>query len=426
MRPPRHLIALIISLAALLAAAGFGVAAADEGSELEAPANSVLLPGYNYVGWVGAPVSVASLKTRFPEIESIRAWDALLQRSFPPSTLTPGMGVRIEVSGEDAIKWQRPMTPVKGKVELRRGRNLVAWLGPDDWPIDRVVLGIGRSIIRAEWNSTTYDPDLNESIDSMPLVKRGDALWIEVSRAVNWLQPAGVMPKLEFAGQATEAIKNEVRRDSLDVMNHYAREFGIQPDGSTVTVRIATDVEALIKFLELDEEEAERMRTSWYGAGGWTDGSIVVLKLEQWDANEPINQNDEFGEFRYGRYVMAHEYYHVMQYQLSNGFEAGTWLVEGGAEWAEVVMRQRDLDSTAESSFASFQSQAASPDAPPLYHTERRVGSWPYTIGALAWLQLTNRSSAQLAIEFWREQLPELSWDRWVGGNRIRLGGTCS
>ena len=173
MRPPRHLIALIISLAALSLAAGLGIASADEEPEQPNPSLSILAPGHNYFGWVGPSLSVANLKRRFPEIESIRAWDALRQKSYEPTNLDPGMGVRVTLSGDDPVEWQRPMTPVKSRVELHRGRNLVAWLGPDNWPIERVVLGIGRSLIQAEWGGVAFDPSLSQgTIDAAHKARR--------------------------------------------------------------------------------------------------------------------------------------------------------------------------------------------------------------------------------------------------------------
>ena len=407
MRSPRHLIALIISLAALSLAAGLGIASADEGlQQLPAPL-TVLSPGYNYIGWVGASVPVASLMVRFPEIESIRAWDSSLQSSYTPAILTAGMGVRIELSGEDPIEWRRPMTPLKGKIELKRGRNLVAWLGPDDWSLDRVTLGLGRALVRAEWKDAFYVPSLGQNTDSMPLVKRGDALWIEVTRAVNWLQPAGVMPTIKFAGDAETALKSVVRSDSVDVMNHYANEFGLQPDGSLLTVYVAVDLDSLVVQFELDGRDIRGVHELWYTAGGWANATgFIVLKLEQWQPDHGGNELGSYGSFTLGRGVMAHEYYHTIQQQLSST-NAAEWLVEGGASWAAVGMRRRDAESTFNQELADNRQSTASGNAPPLDHAERRVEDWQYTLGALASHQLALSNGEQSLLEFWRALLPE-------------------
>ena len=79
MRPPRHLIALIISLAALLAA-GLGVVSADE--EIEQPERvvTVLEPGDNLVGWISDSGSISGLFRSIPDLNAIWAFDAKDQR----------------------------------------------------------------------------------------------------------------------------------------------------------------------------------------------------------------------------------------------------------------------------------------------------------------------------------------------------------
>ena len=172
------------------------------------------------------------------------------QRFYEPESLEAGSGYLISLSGETPVSWRRSLTPIKGLTELQQGRNLVAWLGPDDWTIEHVLQGIGRAFVRAEWGQNTYEATDAEESASLPPVQRGEALWIEVTRNVNWLQPAGVQPKFEFAGNASPALEAKVLRDSHDIFDHYAREFGVHMDGSSVTVYVAENVEALIVHLE--------------------------------------------------------------------------------------------------------------------------------------------------------------------------------
>lgn len=383
---------------------------ADESIEPTEPVDPsivVLEPGHNYVGWVAAPLSVDVLMRRIPEITAVRAWDGLRQRSYTPTDLTAGMGVRVTLSGEELRTWRRPMTPVKGKIELHRGRNLVTWLGPDGWTIDRVVLGIGRSFVKAEWGGTEYRASSVLTARSRQPVRRGDAIWIEVSRTVNWLQPAGVLPKIVFAGEGSSEAKATVRKDSLDVMNHYAEEFGLQPDGSILTVYVATDPDSLYEVMDQDgrDVELEGTRAAWYDAGGWATPQYIVLKLEQWDPDYVANENQQ-GDHGYGRYVLAHEYYHAIQYQFS-GVNAGWWLIEGGADWAEAGLRLKDEGTSFSDELSANRTNMAAEDAPPLDHAERRVGSWHYTLGALASHLLALRSGGQSLLEFWQLRLPE-------------------
>ena len=408
MRPSRLLVGLIVGLVVLVAA-GLPLASADESIEPTEPPDPsvvVLEPGENYVGWLGAPLSVEGLMRRIPEISAVKAWDAKRQRLFTPTNLTAGMGVRITLSGEEPRTWRRPMTPVKGKVELHRGRNLVTWLGPDLWTIYRVVLGIGAAFVEAEWGNNEYRRSSVPTTRSQQTVRRGDALWIEVSRAVNWLQPAGLSPTLVFAGSANEELRAAVERDSLDAMQFFQDEFGIQPDGSLTTVYIAADVDSLIDAFEKDGIGTDGVYATWYTAGGWASSlGHIVLKLEQWDPDYSINQSEE-GDYGYGRYVLTHEYYHAVQYQLS-GTNAAQWLVEGGADWAEAGLRLKDSATSFEQELERNRNAAVSQEAPPLDHTERSVGSWHYTLGALASHRLALRSGKQALVEFWRAMLPE-------------------
>ena len=400
--------ALVAAVVTLLAA-GAVLASAEEGegAASEQASSPVLLPGANLVGWVGESRSVVYMRRQVSAIEKVAAWDALHQREYEPAVVEPGMGVRIVVSGEEPIEWQPPETPVKSRLLLRRGRNLVAWLGPDDWAIDRVVLGIGRALVRAQWSDATYAPASSVSIEPLPTVRRGEALWIEVSRDVQWLQPAGIMPTIKFAGAVSAEVQAEVRRDSVDVMNHFADRFSLQPDGSILTVYVAADVESLVKVFEADGLETRGLHETWYKSGGWANSAgYIVLKTEQWEPDYGSRRLCEYGECAKGRAVMAHEYFHSIQQQLSDT-EAPTWLVEGGADWAEAGLILQDADSTYDSELVSNRATYSWAEGPPLDHTERRHDEpWAYTLGALASQRLALRSGEQSLVEFWRALLP--------------------
>ena len=380
-----------------------GEVAAEESAEPVDPGVVVLEPGENLVGWLGAPLPVERLTTQFPAIETVRAWEPLSGKFHEPASLLPGQAYVFTVSGTESLQWQRPMTPVRSKITLERGRNLVVWMGPDGWTIEQVARGIGGALVRAEWDHHDYRPVDGTVADPALTVQRGDALWIEVRRRVNWLQPAGVMPTIVFAGGAPESLQTAVRRDSVDVMNHFADEFGVQPDGSILTVYVATDPESLTEALERDGREAGDIYGLWYLSGGWADPSgYIVLKLEQW---QPDDQG-VYGEYTVGRGVLAHEYYHAIQQQMSST-DAAQWLVEGGADWAEAGVRRRDAASSLAEELADNRQSMLSGDAPPLDHAERSVDTWHYTLGALASDRLAQRSGADALLEFWRQLLPE-------------------
>ena len=413
MRPPRLLIWLILGLVACLAA-GLGPLSADETTETTGPVDPgvvTLQPGENLVGWLGEPLPIAQVKQRLPAIESVSAWEPLTGQFYEPASLLAGQGYIVTLAGTEAVQWRRPMMPVKGKVTLHRGRNLVTWLGPDDWTIDRVALGIGRALVRAEWEGGEYTPAGTTTAESLPTLKRGAAIWVEVSRTVNWLQPAGVMPQIKFAGAVSSEVRAEVRRDSVDVMNHFANRFSLQPDGSILTVYVAADVESLVEVFASDGLETRGVHETWYKSGGWANSAgYIVLKTEQWKPDYGSRRLCEHGECAKGRAVMAHEYFHSIQQQLSDT-EAPTWLVEGGADWAEAGLILQDADSTYDSELVSNRTTTYGgyswADGPPLDHTERRHDKpWAYTLGAIASQRLALRSGEQSLVEFWRALLP--------------------
>ncbi len=373
------------------------------------PSILTLEAGENLVGWVDAPQSVEALLRQVPAIASVRAWDPLLQAFYEPDTLRPGEGFIFVLPEGERARWQRPLTPVKSRVTLRRGRNLVAWLGPDDWTIERVTQGIGAALVQAEWQAARYVPGAGPRLASQPTLKRGDALWLELSRTVSWLQPAGVMPTLRFTGEVSAELQAVVERDALDVMNYFAAEFGVQVDGSLLTVYVASDLTSLIGALEQDGR-GTNVHLTWYRSGGWANPSgYIVVKLAHWQSQEAeLNRSDTVDpHYTYGRYVMAHELFHAVQYQTKGGTAAASWLVEGTADWVEARLRQRDHASAMDTELAGQRRSALKRTAPPLDHTELNTEGWHYTLGALASDQLVQRSGPDALLEFWRALRPQ-------------------
>ena len=352
MRPPRHLIALIISLAALLAA-GLGVASADESIETTEPVDPavvVLEPGDNLVGWVGEALPVDQLKRRFPAIESVSAWEPLTAKFYKPTSLSAGQGYVVMLSGTESVQWRRPMTPVKGKVTLQRGRNLVTWLGPDDWSLDRVTKGIGSSFVEAEWGQSVYRATDSASVAHLPIVRRGDALWVDVSRNVNWLQPTGISPRVLFPGGATKELQQQVRADVAETLRFFREYLAIEVDYSTFTIYVPKDVDSLVSSiltvqpaLSIDSPEISSIKSTFFkvsqGGGFVTEGGeTLVLTRPAWD-----REGDRSG-FTWGYSLTVHEYTHVLQHQLSESEGADpnpahTWMVEGNADWAQSAVQ---------------------------------------------------------------------------------------
>ncbi len=199
---PRLLISLIalgaIVVAILIATTVAQAADADtETIELE--------PGDNFIGWVAEPIAVADIFEAIPAASLIYRWHAdtrhwqyaIREVGGNLGVLVPGMAATIRIEGNQSVEWERPLTLASGMVTLHSGVNWVAWNGRDEWPLDDVARGIGKSLVSIEVGGQIYEPDTESTI---PPIRRGDALRVTVNRDLRWLQPTGMMPNVVFVG----------------------------------------------------------------------------------------------------------------------------------------------------------------------------------------------------------------------------------
>ena len=416
----RITLAIAVALAALLLCAGLANAQeppdADSATRLE--------PGLNLVGWVGEPAPVSQLFRDIPRLEAIWAWDAELRDWIVAAPgapewlgglgrVTAGMGLRMQLGGDQPYLWRRSTEPTRGLVKLRTGWNLVAWSGADGAAIGDVVKGIGWSLRTVRrWDAasqqwvTWTSPERSAQViantnadqgdagdDAQPVgIRRGEALWIEVARAVNWLQPTDILPRLVFPGGASGEFQSRVRGALESVLTFFRDQYGIQADPD-FTIYVARDADALIQAWKDDGEgvndaRAASTRTQWNRKGGWVDDNYINLNQAYWS-----------------RYIVAHEYFHILQLQLSSG-QSSAWLFEGGAEWAASEYKVLDSgDTTLQTQLSDLRSMI-SRDTPSLRSTEFGNGTWEYELGWLATNLLTANAGADSWIEFWRQLAP--------------------
>lgn len=395
MQATRLLIGVIVSLVVVLAT-GLALVSADE-PEWPETITRVLQPGDNFVGWTTSEVPIDELFATIPRLEVIHVWNARLGQWRIASPAVPGsfnsirvveprVGLRLRLSGDDDFVWTREVTPVRGTVTLTAGYNLVAWLGEDDVPISDATSGVGSALISVR---LANGEDRN--------LVRGDALWVEVSRNVNWLQPTDLLPKLEFPGGVTETLRDQIRDELLDIIDHYTQEFGVQADASAYEILAARNVEGLISYYGASSQAAEATRDLWDEAAGWWNGTTIVIKQRY------------FGCATCRKYVLSHEYFHALQNHLSGrreGIPGVTWTTEGMATWAETNHEYADgLHLSFESSRRRARMSAAS--GPLLQQVEQRIGTWPYSLGMLATDRLVERAGEDSPLEFYRLLAPQ-------------------
>ena len=423
--PRRITLAIFAVLAALLLCAG--LAAAQEPDE--AGGGTRLEPGVNLVGWVGEATPVSELFREIPRLEAIWVWDAELREWIVAAPnapewlgglgrVTAGMGLRMRLGGDQPYLWRRSTEPTRGLVKLRTGWNLVAWSGADGAAIGDVVKGVGwslRTVRRWDaanqqwvtWTSPERSAQViaNTSADAeIPGIRRGEALWIEVSRAVNWLQPTEILPRLVFPGGASQQVETRVREVFESVLIFYRDQYGIQANPD-FTVYVAKNVDALIQAYRDDGRQVSdareaSLRRTWNAGAAWADSGGVVFPQEGWQGDRHPSG------IPFDLYVVNHEYFHILQQQLpASGVAVPQWMVEGTAYWAEVehsVTNGRDRWAY----FTIDYKRAFRDTAPTLRSTERHNFGWQYILGWLAAVRLATAVGLDSWPEFWRQLAP--------------------
>ena len=408
----------VLAAALVLGAVGLTTAAAQEpdGAAAEIVARrpqpgdmmtTVLQPGDNLVGWIEGAASVPDLFDAVAEIEMVWAWDVLRRqwsaasRRVPSKlhtlrTLKPGMGLLVQVGGDEAVEWRRSAYPAAGLVKLHKGPNLVAWSGREESSIAYLALGIGASFDGAEiWDAAntqylSYDPSNGENGDSLLDIRRGDAVWITVSRTVNWLQPTGVLPSFNFPPGTSQEVREGLTLATEQVLDFFARRYGIEADHSLLGIELA----------DLRNHSAA-------GLGGATSISVDrgLDCLSAGPGSAPAAQPSPRC-----LPLLIHEYFHTLQRQLSDNHfglltEDPTWLTEGTAEfmvWRHASPTDGNVDNPwSAQRLAAF----GEPPSDPLA-VEGILHSYPYRFGQFAADLLARRAGDLSVVEYYRQLAP--------------------
>ena len=432
--------ALIAGLIVVLAATALDAALADSDEPGESTETLNLQPGDNLVGWVAEPIAVADFFEQIPEAVLIYRWDADMRRwqyainaGDRPlgnlETLDPGMAAQIRIGGDRSVKWERPLTPAKGMVTLYSGENWVAWSGRDEWPLDQVARGIGTSLLSIEVRGQVYQPNSDVSEVVGPLtgeatIRRGDALRVTVNRDLRWLQPTGMMPKIAWAGDPPQSLRDKILVDIQRVVDFFAEEFAIESDFSDTTIVLFDRVADAVAHEESGREPRFGTPPGWVadnlphlGALAFSWGTFVPICAWQPPCTEPPRDSS----FEKGIQLLAHEMFHILQYHLSQSERLVAtldWMDEGAAMWAEWrvpaefytpgrvrdgVRLQRLIDGAARTSVR-------------LQDIEEHNHNWAYRLGQLGARQLAELSGADSVLEFYRLSHPQIIGveRRWV------------
>ena len=209
-------------------------------------------------------------------------------------TLTPGMGLWLSVTGEEAVPWTRQFVEEAAVARLTEGWNLLVWGGEDGIATRDGLRDIEDILI------TALDEDYRWPLS----LTRGDAFWLDLSGAREWNQ-VYEPPQIEFLADFSQEHRNEVREHVDDVVAFYFQRLGFRVPG------------VVVRYGDPDI----------FGCSGYHKAFVITMAvcLE----------------------IFAHEYVHAIQEHLTGGGQRPpSWFREGDANfWAAVYKDARgELD----------------------------------------------------------------------------------
>lgn len=144
-------------------------------------------------------------------------------------TLTPGMGLWMLVRGNAPVEWTRPAAPDGVLLEIRPGRNLVAWADAGGAPFGDAAARFGDALTRAwTWDAAGQRFRRLLPASGEPRAPRpGDAVWIEASSAFRWWQPGAGEPPITFHGDVPVGDRAAIRAEYEAVRTYFAERFGV-------------------------------------------------------------------------------------------------------------------------------------------------------------------------------------------------------
>ena len=176
----------------------------------------------------------------------------------------------------------------------------------------------------------------------------------------------------EFAPGEQESIRRELRVAQVV----FAEHFGAAT--SDFTVYVGADLDAL------NERAAETVGGQYeFGCGGFAPRGAIFLVLE------------ECPEARTYGWILAHEYFHILQYRAGTFFRsAAPWAIEGSAVYASAIFNEAQGRRTL----------AAWRQGTLLAWSAGRIEGtrWAYDYGFLATYWLVQRVGAEAVLEFFR------------------------
>ena len=352
-----------------------------------------LRPGWNLVGWTAGEADVEAVFSSLPSLLTVYAWDADEQRFIGAfldgpdtrgdlTTLTPGMGLFLYLAGEDRVEWTRPHVPESLRVSLVPGWNLVAWSGIDNTLLADSLAPLGSSVSGSWlWNAEAGRAEAGDR--GADRLKRGEALWLDVSRELRWRQVDAAV-SLEFIGEFNEEERTVATGFVEDAIDFFAHRFEIV---------VPADL-----TIQLD---------AYWAAGCYYRSGARTISL-----------GGALSAHGGCLLTMPHEYTHAVQHYLSTRTPDGRWGRVGGLSHAGPTWLLEGVATHVGALYDDYHGTV--PFSEHLSAIREAGGSHPsllqdrpvhYGVGALAVMQLIERASEDALFDFYRSLSGRDSWE---------------
>ncbi len=266
-------------LAVFLLAAGLTPvrASASEPADETAEARTIvtwLQPGWNMAGWLGPSTPASELFEELPALQRVSAWDAGAQQyrratrdsSDELPELMPGVGLWLLVAGDSPVRWTRPAAPDGLVLRLRRGLNLVGVVA--DGAVSRF-----SEAARGAWRWDPFRQQYEPYRFGDPVLRAGDALWIQASAPVSWWQPGTAEPPFVFLGDVPAEIQSDILAEYSNVRRFFAEHFAVATSGRLYHIAADLDAVRAVHAPVVDRDPRPAIC-------GWPSGEIHILLVK--------------------------------------------------------------------------------------------------------------------------------------------------
>ena len=202
------------------------------------PATTVLYPGWNFVGWLGADGSVDDLFDQVAAVEAVSALapghPAAAMGPWEPVARGAGRMIRtgeplwIRLAGEHGQLWRQAALRAPPVMPLGAGQHAVVWAWGGDRPFGAVLGRVAGQMVSAQrWNRFTqafeqYAPDGNPFS-----IARGEALYLRLDAPAVWGPAEG--PTITGAEWLPQTDRRTLEETVAGVHAYFERWLGITP-----------------------------------------------------------------------------------------------------------------------------------------------------------------------------------------------------